>query len=77
MYSSPNDDCRLVKIAYEFEIAGAKFDDEFEAFFVDTLSQKFKNHSKKTIKEFYQERKNQIENIAYIIDRLNAMNLLK
>ena len=77
MYSSPNDDGRLVRIAYEFEITGAKFDDEFEVFFVDALSQKFKNYSKKTIEEFYQERKRQIESFAYVIDRLNAMNLLK
>ena len=34
MYSSPNDYSRLVRIAYEFEISDAKFDDEFKDFFI-------------------------------------------
>ena len=77
MYSSPNDDYRLMRIAYEFETTEARFDDELKSFFVDTLSQKFKDYSKEFIEEFYQERKKQIESFAYVIGGLKTMNLLK
>lgn len=77
LYPSPNDDCRLVRIAYESEMAGARFDNEFKSFFLDTLSQKFKDYSKELIEEFYQERKEQIESFSYVIGKLRTMGLLK
>lgn len=77
MYSSPNDYSRLVRIAYEFEISDAKFDDEFKDFFIQTLSNKFNKYDLTLIENFYQERKGQIEDYVYVIGRLKSMDLLK
>lgn len=52
MYSSPNDYSRLVRIAYEFEISGAKFDDEFKDFFIKALSNKFNRYDPDSIENF-------------------------
>lgn len=77
MYSSPDDYSRLVRIAYEFEISDARFDDEFKDFFIQALSNKFNRYDLTLIENFYQERKEQIEGYVYVIGRLKSMDLLK
>lgn len=77
LYSSPNDYSRLVRIAYEFEISDARFDDEFKDFFIQALSNKFNRYDLTLIENFYQERKEQIEGYVYVIGRLKSMDLLK
>ena len=77
MYSSPNDYSRLVRIAYEFEISDAKFDDEFKDFFIKFLSNKFNRYNPDSVESFYQERKEQIEDYCYVIGSLKSMDLLK
>ncbi len=78
MYISPNDDSRIVRIAYEIEKSEVQLNDDFDSCFLQALSQKFERfYSKESMEDFYQACKSKIENSVYVISKLKSMDLLK
>lgn len=78
MYISPNDDSRLVRIAYEIEKSEMRLNDDFDSCFLHALSQKFERfYAKESMEDFYQVCKSKMENFVYVISKLKSMDLLK
>ncbi len=69
-HKSPNDNSRLVEIAYYCEKDNAGFDDEFRDYFIHKLSEKFKEFSMELIEDFYGYAKEKIEKYSYVVYEL-------
>lgn len=76
-HKSPNDNSRLVKIAYYCEKNNAGFDDEFRDYFIRKLSEYFSEFSQEIIEDFYGYAKEKIEAYSYVIYELIKLDLLK
>ena len=77
LYASPNDSNRLLMVAYQLVMSEERMDEEFENLFIDILSGKFKDYSKDVIISFYQNRRKELCNFKYVIDKLQLMDLIK
>ena len=77
LYASPNDSDRLMMVAYQIVINEEQVDEEFERFFVDILHRRFRDYSKNAILDFYQNRREEIGNFVYVIDKMKTLNLVK
>ena len=77
LYVSPNDSDRLMMIAYQIVMDEENEDEEFKRCFVDILHRKFRDYSEDAILDFYQNRKEEIGNYVYVIDKMKTLNLVK
>lgn len=77
LYASPNDSDRLLIIAYQLVVNEERMDEEFDNLFMEILSGKFKDYSQNAVISFYHDRRKELCNFKYVIDKLQIMGLIK
>lgn len=77
LYASPNDNDRLLIVAYQLVMNEERMDEEFDDLFVEILTRKFKDYSQDAIISFYHDRRKELCDFKYVIDKLQIMGLIK